>query len=451
MRKTKIVCTIGPATDDDSVMRQVMLSGMNVARFNFSHGDHATHEKRFEQISRLREELGLPIATLMDTRGPEIRLGKFVDDKPVTIETGDTYTLTTDDVLCDDKVGSISFKNLPRDVKPGVHILVNDGVIEMVVEKVTVTTIVCHVIHGGVLSNNKGINVPGVQLSMPYLSESDKNDLEFAAKMGFDFIAASFVRTSADIDYLRKYTQSLGWFDVRIIAKIENVEGVRNIDEILEASDGIMVARGDLGVEIPFEQIPSVQKQLIRKGYQAGKQVITATQMLESMITNPRPTRAEITDVANAIYDGTSAIMLSGTEDDIDYKGMHSASRTKKNADIANAIAHATVTTAHDLDAAAILTVTMSGVTAREISKYRPCCPIISCTVSERVRRQMNLSWGVYPMLVDEVSNTDSLFDASIHAALRSDLVNKGDIVVITAGAPVGVSNTTNMMKVERI
>ena len=312
MRKTKIVCTIGPATDDDSVMRQVMLSGMNVARFNFSHGDHATHEKRFEQISRLREELGLPIATLMDTRGPEIRLGKFVDDKPVTIETGDTYTLTTDDVLCDDKVGSISFKNLPRDVKPGVHILVNDGVIEMVVEKVTVTTIVCHVIHGGVLSNNKGINVPGVQLSMPYLSESDKNDLEFAAKMGFDFIAASFVRTSADIDYLRKYTQSLGWFDVRIIAKIENVEGVRNIDEILEASDGIMVARGDLGVEIPFEQIPSVQKQLIRKGYQAGKQVITATQMLESMITNPRPTRAEITDVANAIYDGTSAIMLSG-------------------------------------------------------------------------------------------------------------------------------------------
>ena len=288
MRKTKIVCTIGPATDDDSVMRQVMLSGMNVARFNFSHGDHATHEKRFEQISRLREELGLPIATLMDTRGPEIRLGKFVDDKPVTIETGDTYTLTTDDVLCDDKVGSISFKNLPRDVKPGVHILVNDGVIEMVVEKVTVTTIVCHVIHGGVLSNNKGINVPGVQLSMPYLSESDKNDLEFAAKMGFDFIAASFVRTSADIDYLRKYTQSLGWFDVRIIAKIENVEGVRNIDEILEASDGIMVARGDLGVEIPFEQIPSVQKQLIRKGYQAGKQVITATQMLESMITNPR-------------------------------------------------------------------------------------------------------------------------------------------------------------------
>ncbi len=472
MRKTKIVCTIGPATDDDTVMRQVMLSGMNVARFNFSHGDHETHRKRYEQVERIRNELGLPVATLMDTKGPEIRLGRFVDDKPVTVETGDTYTFTTDDVLCDDKVGSVSFKHLPRDVKPGVHILVNDGVIEMVVEKVTATNIICHVIHGGVLSNNKGINVPGVKLSMPYLSESDKNDLEFGAKVGFDFIAASFVRTSADIDYLRKYTQSLGWFDVRIIAKIENKEGVDNIDEILESADGIMVARGDLGVEIPFEQIPAVQKELIRKGYQAGKQVITATQMLESMISNPRPTRAEITDVANAIYDGTSAIMLSGetaagafpvevvrtmdliartTEDDIDYKGMHAKICAKRGADIANAIAHATVTTAHDLDAAAILTVTMSGVTAREISKYRPYCPIISCTVSERVLRQMNLSWGVYPVLVDEVTNTDALFESAIHAALQSDFVNRGDIVVITAGAPVGVSNTTNMMKVERV
>lgn len=472
MRKTKIVCTIGPATDDDTIMRQIMLAGMNVARFNFSHGDQETHKMRFDQITKLREELGLPIATLMDTKGPEIRLGRFVDDKPVTIQDGGTYTLTTDDVLCDDKIGSITFKNLPKDVKPGTRILINDGVIEMVVDRTTATTIVCHIIHGGILSNNKGINVPGVQLSMPYLSENDKNDLEFAAKLGFDFIAASFVRTAADIDYLRKYTQSLGWYDVRIIAKIESVEGVRNIDEILEASDGIMVARGDLGVEIPFEQIPAVQKELIRKGYQAGKQVITATQMLESMISNPRPTRAEITDVANAIYDGTSAIMLSGetaagaypvevvhtmdliartTEDDIDYKGMHSASRTKKNADIANAIAHAIVTTAHDLDAAAILTVTLSGVTAREISKYRPFCPIISCTISERVQRQMNLSWGVYPVLVDEMTNTDALFDASIKAALKTDIVNKGDIVVITAGAPVGVSHTTNMMKVEQI
>ena len=391
MRKTKIVCTIGPATDDDDIMRRIMQAGMNVARFNFSHGDYETHQKRYEQVVRLREELGLPIATLMDTRGPEIRLGKFVDDKPVTIHDGDTYVLTTEDILCTAERGSICvFPVLPHDVKPGTHILINDGVIEMVVNRVNSTEITCLVIHGGVLSNNKGINVPGVTLSMPYLSEKDRNDLEFGAKMGFDFIAASFVSTSADIDYLRKYTHSLGWFNVRIIAKIENLEGVKNIDEILESADGIMVARGDLGVEIPFEQIPAVQKELIRKGYQAGKQVITATQMLESMITNSRPTRAEITDVANAIYDGTSAIMLSGetaagaypvevvrtmdliaktTEDNIDYKHMHATYQYNK--DISNAIAHATVTTAHDLDAKAILTVTMSGVTAREISKYR--------------------------------------------------------------------------------
>ena len=340
----------------------------------------------------------------------------------------------------------------------------------MVVNRVNSTEITCLVIHGGVLSNNKGINVPGVTLSMPYLSEKDRNDLEFGAKMGFDFIAASFVSTSADIDYLRKYTHSLGWFNVRIIAKIENLEGVKNIDEILESADGIMVARGDLGVEIPFEQIPAVQKELIRKGYQAGKQVITATQMLESMITNSRPTRAEITDVANAIYDGTSAIMLSGetaagsypvevvrtmdliaktTEDNIDYKHMHATYQYNK--DISNAIAHATVTTAHDLDAKAILTVTMSGVTAREISKYRPKCPIISCTISDQVWRQMNLSWGVHPLMIGEKQNTDELFEAAVDAALENHLVDKDDIVVITAGVPVGVSHSTNMMKVERV
>ena len=474
MRKTKIVCTIGPATDDDSVMRQIMLSGMNVARFNFSHGDHATHEKRFEQIARLRKELGLPIATLMDTRGPEIRLGRFVDDKPVTIETGDTYTLTTDDVLCDEKVGSISFKNLPRDVKPGVHILVNDGVIEMVVEKVNATNIVCHVIHGGVLSNNKGINVPGVQLSMPYLSESDKNDLEFAAKMGFDFIAASFVRTSADIDYLRKYTQSLGWFDVRIIAKIENVEGVRNIDEILEASDGIMVARGDLGVEIPFEQIPSVQKQLIRKGYQAGKQVITATQMLESMITNPRPTRAEITDVANAIYQGTSAIMLSGetaagkypvdalqmmaeiaemTEPHLDYKVFIEHRSMDGREKISSAVALATVRTAKNLKANAIVTPTMSGNTARLISNFRPKVPIYAITPNSTIQHKLQLIWGVTPLKGYQRDTTDHIMSQAMNVVRSRHLIHKGDLVVFTAGDPAtnmtnGHGAVTNMMHV---
>ena len=471
MRKTKIVCTIGPATDDENIMRELMLAGMNVARFNFSHGDYETHEQRFRMVEKLRKELDLPIATLLDTKGPEIRLGKFVDNKPVEIYDGDLYVLTTDDVLCDNQRGSISFKKLPRDVSIGTRILINDGVIELLAEKVTKNEITCRVIHGGVLSNNKGINVPGVKLSMPYLSESDMNDLEFGAKMGFDFIAASFVRTAADINYLRKFTHSLGWFDVRIIAKIENTDGVENIDEILETADGIMVARGDMGVEIPFERIPAIQKELIHKGYNAGKQVITATQMLESMITNPRPTRAEITDVANAIYDGTSAIMLSGetaagaypvevvktmaliaetTENNIDYKGEFSARRTEPTG-IAEAIAHATVTTAHDLNARAIITVSLGGGTARLISKYRPLCPIICCTVSDRTQRQMNMSWGVTPLLVDEKESTDELFLTATQAAENAGLVQDGDIVTITAGVPIGVSGSTNMLKVSRI
>ena len=472
MRKTKIVCTIGPATDNEEVMRELMISGMNVARFNFSHGDYDTHEKRFRMVEKLRNELDLPVATLLDTKGPEIRLGKFVDDKPVEIFDGDTYVLTTEDVPCTAQKGSISFKKLPKDVSVGTRILVNDGVIELLAEKISGTEITCRIIHGGILSNNKGINVPGVHLSMPYLSDSDMNDLEFGAKMQFDFIAASFVRTAADINYLRKFTQSLGWFDVRIIAKIENLDGVENIDEILEAADGIMVARGDMGVEIPFEQIPAIQKELIHKGYNSGKQVITATQMLESMINNPRPTRAEITDVANAIYDGTSAIMLSGetaagaypveavqtmaliaetTEKNIDYKAEFSARRTENNSSVAEAIAHAIVTTAHDLNAKAIITVSLCGQTARLISKYRPYCPIISCTMSETVCRQMNMSWGVSPCIIDEKTSTDELFACASEAAQKCGLVDKGDLVAITAGVPLGISGTTNLMKVEKI
>lgn len=472
MRKTKIVCTIGPATDNVDIMRELMISGMNVARFNFSHGDYDTHKQRFEMVEKLRNELSLPVATLLDTKGPEIRLGKFKDNKPVEIFDGDTYTLTTEDIECTDKIGSISFKKLPKDVGIGTRILINDGVIELLTEKVTSTDIVCRVIHGGTLSNNKGINVPGVKLSMPYLNERDMNDLEFGAKMGFDFIAASFVRTAADINYLRKFTHSLGWFDVRIIAKIENLDGVENIDEILEAADGIMVARGDMGVEIPFEQIPAIQKEIIHKGYNAGKQVITATQMLESMISNPRPTRAEITDVANAIYDGTSAIMLSGetaagaypveavktmaliaetTEKNINYRHRFSSRGAQTNSSVAEAIAHATVTTAHDLNAKAIITVSLCGQTARLISKYRPDCPIIGCTMSDVVCRQMNMSWGVMPFIIDEKTNTDDLFDTAVEAAEMRGLVEDGDLVVITAGVPLGVSGTTNLMKVEKI
>ena len=472
MRKTKIVCTIGPSTDREEIMRALMLSGMDVARFNFSHGDYDTHLQRLQQVVRLREELGLPVATMLDTKGPEIRLGKFVGGKPVEIEDGGTYTLTTRDVPCTAQIGSISFKHLPQDVSVGTRILINDGVIELVARQLSETDITCEVVHGGTLSDNKGVNVPGVQLSMPYLSERDMNDLEFGAKHGFDFIAASFVRSAADVNYLRKFTRSLGWTDVRIISKIENADGVENIDEIIDVSDGIMVARGDMGVEIPFERIPAIQKRIIRKGYLAGKQVITATQMLESMITNPLPTRAEITDVANAIYDGTSAIMLSGetaagsfpveavrtmariaetTEENIDYKHDLSVPQAARQDGVADAIAHATVTTAHDLNARAILTVSLRGQTARLISKYRPACPIICCTLSERVCRQMNLSWGVTPLIIDKQEHTDALFAAAVEAAKNAGLVTTDDVVVITAGIPLGVSGTTNLMKVEKI
>lgn len=472
MRKTKIVCTIGPATDDDNILRQMMQEGMNVARFNFSHGDYETHQKRFEQVVRLRDELGLPIATMLDTKGPEIRLGRFENDQPVEIHDGDTFTLTTEDIVCTAERASISFKGLPGDVSAGTTILINDGAVELKAEKITATDIVCKVIVGGTLSNNKGINVPGTELSMPYLSEKDMSDLEFGAKMGYDFIAASFVRSSADVNYLRKFIRSLGWTTPRIMAKIENMDGVNNIDEIIEAADGIMVARGDMGVEIPFEQIPAIQKNIIKKVYLAGRQVITATQMLESMITNSRPTRAEITDVANAIYDGTSAVMLSGetaagkhpveavrtmaliaetTENNIDYIKQLKHSSVSNDKNVTNAISHAAVTTAHDIGAKAVVTVTKSGFTARNLSKFRPECMIISCTPSDVVLRQMNMSWGIVPLYMEEKDNTDELFDSALIAAKNAGLVKEGDTVVLTAGLPLGIEGKTNMLKVAEI
>ncbi len=469
MRKTKIVCTVGPATDDSNIMREMMLAGMNVARFNFSHGDYTTHEQRFRQVCELRDELGLPIATLLDTKGPEIRIGKFENDEHVFLDDGDTVVLTTEECICTKERISISFKGLPQDVKKGTRILINDGAVELIVDKVAGNEIHTVVKYGGEISNNKGINVPGVELSMPYLSEKDMSDLEFGSKMGYDFIAASFVRTGADVDYLRKFIKSLGWNTPRIIAKIENMDGVRNIDEIIAASDGIMVARGDMGVEIPFEQIPAIQKELILKGYNAGKQVITATQMLESMITNVRPTRAEITDVANAIYDGTSAIMLSGetaagkhpveavktmaliaetTENDINYVKRFRIREQDEDKCISNAISHAACTTAHDLNAKAILTVTKSGGTAKQLSKYRPACPIISCTPDSTVCRQMNLSWGVVPLIMEEKQTSNDLLDGAIDVAERAGYLEKDDIVVVTAGVPIGIAGKTNTLKV---
>ncbi len=472
-RKTKIICTVGPSSCEKEILGKLMKAGMDVARFNFSHGDYETFEKWYGNVVEVRERLGLPVATLLDTKGPEIRLGKFKNPNGVTLHGGDTYILTTEEILGDDKKCSVSYKNLPHEIGKGTKILINDGLVSMTVVSIRGEEIECSVDDGGVLTDNKGVNVPNVSLSMPYLSEKDMQDLQFGAKMGFDFIAASFCRTGADIAYLRNFCHALGWNDVKIIAKIENGEGVDHIDGIIKESDGIMVARGDMGVEIPFEQIPALQKMIIRKVFAAGKIVVTATQMLESMISNPRPTRAEITDVANAIYDGTSAIMLSGetamgnhpveavktmasiavtTENDINYTERFSNfSPYHEKGDITSAISHATVTTAHDLNAKAIITVTKSGTTARQISKYRPKCPIISATTSERVRRQNNLSWGVVPVMCNEKSNTDELFAHAVEVALETGIIKRGDIVVITAGIPLGQSGTTNMLKAHEV
>lgn len=469
MRKTKIVCTLGPATDKEEVVRQMMLSGMNIARFNFSHQTHEDHKRRSDILKKLRTELDLPIAFLLDTKGPEIRLGLF-KNKSVELKEGQTFTLTTREVEGDNTIVSISFKGLPDDVCPGKHILIDDGLIDMIVVNTDQTDITCKVLNSGKLSNNKGVNVPGTRLSLPFVSEKDKGDLLFGIENGFDFVAASFTRTAADIIEIRSILENNGGSNIRIIAKIENSDGVDNIDEILKVSDGIMVARGDMGVEIPFEEIPRLQKILIKKAYNAGKLVITATQMLDSMTVNPRPTRAEVTDVANAIYDGTSAIMLSGetaagkhpieavktmsriaecTEADIDYSKRLSQRRLEDTPNVTNAISHATCTTAHDLGAAAILTVTKSGQTARFISKFRPLCPIIGCTTDEQVYRQLNMSWGVVPVMTKEMENTDALFEHAVNSAVKKGLLHDGDLVVITAGVPLGVSGTTNLLKVQ--
>lgn len=468
MRKTKIVCTLGPATNDPAVVEELIKSGMNVARFNFSHASHEEHKKRFDEFVAVRDRLGFPVATMLDTKGPEVRVRKFREGS-VELKQGQTFILTSDDVEGTAERCSITYAGLPNDVKKGTVILIDDGLIELSVESVHGNDIVCRVLNGGKVSDNKGINVPNVRLSIPFLSERDKRDIKFGVETGFDFIAASFVRSARDILDIREYLASLGNTDIKIIAKIENMEGVRNADDILSVSDGLMVARGDLGVEVPLEEIPVIQKDLIKKVYIAGKQVITATQMLDSMIKNPRPTRAEATDVANAIYDGTSAIMLSGetanglypvesvrtmariaerTESDINYIHRFSQRNQDRGSDITNAISHATCTTAHDLGAKAIVTVTKSGRTAREISKFRPLSPIVAFSMSPKVCRQMNLSWGVYPLILGEKASTDELFADAVERAKEAGYVNDGDIVVITAGVPLGVSGTTNLLKV---
>ncbi len=468
MRKTKIVCTLGPSTESEEVMRQLMLEGMAVARMNFSHGSHEEQKKRLDMVKKLREELHLPVAALLDTKGPEIRIGD-VEGGKLELKAGQDFILTTEEMLGTAGKVTITYKELYKDVCPGDSILIDDGLIGMEVRRIDGQDIICKVVNGGFISNHKGVNVPGVELKMPFVSEKDYSDILFAAEQGYDFVAASFTRTAEDILEIRKILDENGGEGIHIIAKIENMQGVENAEAILRVADGMMIARGDMGVEIPLEEVPVIQKKLIRLTIRMGKPVITATQMLDSMMKNPRPTRAETSDVANAIYQGTSAIMLSGetaagaypveavrtmariaerTERDIDYTKEFKPRRLAERPDVTSAISHATCTTAMDLYAAAIVAVSKSGRTVGMISKYRPSCPIIGCAMDERVCRQLNLSWGVIPLQLDEEKTADDLFDHAVGAAEHRGLVSRGELVVITAGLPLGMSGTTNMIKV---
>ena len=475
-RKTKIICTLGPATDKDDVLRQLIAEGMNVARFNFSHGTYDEQKARLDKLVAIREELNLPVAALLDTKGPEIRLRDFKEGK-VELTAGQTFTLTTEDIAGDVNRVAITYKDLPKDVKPGNRILIDDGLIGMEVISITPVEntngemdINCRVLNGGFVSNKKGVNVPNVELSMPYISEKDYNDIVFGIENDYDYIAASFVRTADDVLAIREILKEKGGEDIKIISKIENMQGVENIDDIIRVSDGVMVARGDMGVEIPLEDVPVMQKMIIKKCYESGKTVVTATQMLDSMMKNPRPTRAESTDVANAIYDGTSAIMLSGetaagaypvealktmvriaarTEQDINYWYRFHVRGAEVDPDITSAISHATCTMSEDLNAAAIITVTKSGRTARMVAKYRPATQIICGCLTQKVYRQMGLTWGVRPLLLEEKNTAESLFDYAIDETVKAGFISKGDVAVITAGVPLGVSGTTNLIKVQ--
>lgn len=469
MRKTKIICTLGPSTDKDNVLKELMINGMDVARFNFSHGDYDEHLGRLKQVESLRKELGIPVATILDTKGPEIRIGTFKENKKIHLTEGQTFSLTTRAVEGDETQVSISYPNLIYDIEVGNKLLIDDGLIETVVTGITDTDIICKVLNGGTISNRKGVNVPGVELTMPFISDKDREDILFGIHHEFDFIAASFVRTADDVKEIRKMLNKHN-SKTKIVAKIENYQGVENIDEIIDASDAIMIARGDMGVEIPYEEVPVIQKMIIKKVYSSNKQVITATQMLDSMIKNPRPTRAETTDVANAIYDGTSAIMLSGetaagaypveslktmvkiairAEADIDYKKRFRQLDACQAPDITDAISRATVTTAHDLNAKMIITVTTSGKTARIISRYRPECQILGCTTDPVVYRQLSLSWGVTPLLMKVEHDTFELFDHAILTVEKAGYLKDGEIAVLTAGVPLGISGTTNIIKVQ--
>ena len=471
MRKTKIICTLGPAVDSEDMIRTLIRSGMDAARFNFSHGSHPVHLERLSLLKAVRDAMGRPVATILDTKGPEIRIRNF-DTKSISLEAGDTFTLTTREEVGDQTHVSVSYPKLHQEVAPGQEILIDDGLVAIRVDEIRGEDIVCTVENGGTLSANKSINIPGVHIHLPALTEKDVADIRFGVENDFDFIAASFVRQASDVEAVRQVLQDCGGESVKIIAKIENQEGVDNIDEILAAADGIMVARGDLGVEIPAAKVPILQKKIIRKGLQAGKPVITATQMLDSMMRNPRPTRAEVSDVANAVFDGTSCVMLSGetaggkypvealtamtgiveeAEASIDYWRHFQKQRVVPASNINDAITHTCCLTAKDLDAKAILAATNSGRTARMICRFRPSCPVAALTMHEKVRRQLNICWGVIPFLTGEVNSTDRIFSLSAEVALKERLVQAGDTVVITAGVPLGKSGSTNLIKAQVI
>ena len=470
MRKTKIICTLGPSTDKGDVLRELIANGMNVARFNFSHGSYEEHGGRLANLKALREELGKPVAALLDTKGPEIRLKEFKNGVEM-LEAGQTFTLTTREVEGTKEICSVTYKDLPHDVHEGGTIMLDDGLIMLRIEKVTDTDITCTVLNSGKIKTKKGVNVPGVHLSMPYLSQKDREDIIFGIQHGFDFIAASFVRTAQDVYDIRNLLNEYD-SNIRIIAKIENREGVNNIDSILSAADAVMVARGDLGVEIDFTELPGIQKNIIDRSFSFGKPIVTATQMLDSMMVNPRPTRAEISDVANAIYDGTSAIMLSGetaagaypvealktmsaiaerTENEPHYRDERFKDAAHGQISVSDATAHAACLTARDVNAAAIVTVSESGNTARLLSKYRPTQPIIACVMNEQVQRQLSLSWGITTLLMGPAKSTDELIEMSTALAQKNGYLHNGELAVVTAGVPVGVSGTTNMIKIHMV
>ena len=470
MRKTKIICTLGPSTDKDGVLRELVANGMNVARFNFSHGSYEEHKGRLDNLKAIRAELGKPVAALLDTKGPEIRLKEFKNGVEM-LEAGQTFTLTTREVEGTKEICSITYKDLPQDVHEGGTIMLDDGLIKLRITNVTDTDITCEVLNSGKIKNKKGVNVPGVHLSMPYLSQRDRDDIIFGVQQGFDFIAASFVRTAQDVYDIRNLLNEYD-SNIRIIAKIENREGVNNIDSILAAADAVMVARGDLGVEIDFTELPGIQKSVIDRSFSFGKPIVTATQMLDSMMVNTRPTRAEISDVANAIYDGTSAIMLSGetaagaypvealktmsaiaerTENEVHYRDNRLVDAGNGQISVSDATAHAACLTAKDVNASAIVTVSESGNTARLLSKYRPAQPIIACVMNEQVQRQLAISWGITPLMMALAHSTDELIEMSTSLAKENGYLHDGELAVVTAGVPVGVSGTTNMIKIHMI